>query len=31
VSEDPDLLLNQIALRIVKRRQELGLTQKALA
>ena len=31
VSEDPDILLSQIGLRIVRRRQELGLTQKALA
>jgi transcriptional regulator with XRE-family HTH domain len=30
-SEDPDLVLDQIGLRIVKRRQELGLMQKALA
>jgi transcriptional regulator with XRE-family HTH domain len=31
VSEDPDLLLSQIGLRISKCRQELGLSQKALA
>jgi transcriptional regulator with XRE-family HTH domain len=31
LSEDPDLLLDQIGLRIIKRREELGLTQKALA
>jgi len=31
VSEDPDLLLNQIGLRISKRRQELGLSQRAFA
>jgi transcriptional regulator with XRE-family HTH domain len=31
LSEDPDLLLDQIGMRIIKRRQELGLTQKALA
>jgi len=30
VSEDPDLLLSQIGLRVMKRRQELGLTQKEL-
>jgi transcriptional regulator with XRE-family HTH domain len=31
LSEDPDLLLDQLGLRIIKRREELGLTQKALA
>lgn len=31
MSEDPDLLLNQIGLRISKRRQELGLSQRAFA
>jgi transcriptional regulator with XRE-family HTH domain len=31
VSEDPDLLLRKIGLRILRRRQELGLTQKELA
>jgi transcriptional regulator with XRE-family HTH domain len=31
VSEDPDLLLSQIGLRITRRRQELGLTQRAVA
>lgn len=31
MSDDPDLLLNQIGMRILRRRQELGITQKALA
>jgi transcriptional regulator with XRE-family HTH domain len=31
VAEDRDLLLSQIGLRITRRRQELGLTQTALA
>jgi transcriptional regulator with XRE-family HTH domain len=31
VSTSLDILLSQIGLRISKRRQELGLTQKALA
>jgi DNA-binding Xre family transcriptional regulator len=31
VHEDPDLLLSQIGLRVLKRRQELNLTQKDLA
>lgn len=31
VSEDPDHLLTQTGLRILRRRQDLGLTQKALA
>jgi transcriptional regulator with XRE-family HTH domain len=31
VSEDPDILLSQIGLRITKRRQDLGMTQRALA
>jgi transcriptional regulator with XRE-family HTH domain len=31
VSEDPDLLLSQIGLRILRRRQELGWMQKDLA
>lgn len=29
--EDRDLLLNRIGLRVTRRRQELGLTQEALA
>jgi len=31
VSEDPDLLLRKIGMRILKRRKELGLTQQELA
>jgi transcriptional regulator with XRE-family HTH domain len=31
VSTDPDLLLSKIGLRILRRRQEFGLTQKELA
>jgi transcriptional regulator with XRE-family HTH domain len=31
VSEDPELILSQIGLRISRRRKNLGLTQKALA
>ena len=31
MSEDPDRVLTQIGLRVLRRRQELGLTQKALA
>ncbi len=31
VTEDPDFLLDQIGLRIIRRRRELGLAQKALA
>ena len=31
MAEDPDLLLNQIGLRISRRRQDLGLSQRALA
>ena len=31
MSNDPDLLLSDIGLRILRRRQELGLTQKDLA
>jgi len=31
VSEDPNLLLSQIGLRVLRRRQELGLAQKDLA
>src|SRR5262245_34150485 len=31
VSEDPDLLLSKIGMRILKRRKALGLTQKELA
>jgi transcriptional regulator with XRE-family HTH domain len=31
VSEDPELILSQIGLRISRRRKDLGLTQKALA
>jgi transcriptional regulator with XRE-family HTH domain len=31
VAEDPDLLLSQIGLRILRRRQELGLSQRDLA
>jgi HTH-type transcriptional regulator / antitoxin HipB len=30
LAEDPDLLLSQIGLRILRRRQELGLSQKDL-
>jgi transcriptional regulator with XRE-family HTH domain len=31
LAEDSDLLLSQIGLRILRRRQELGLSQKELA
>jgi len=31
VTEDPDILLSQLGLRITKRRQEIGISQKALA
>ena len=31
MSEDPDLLLSKIGMRVLKRRQNLGLTQKELA
>ena len=31
MSEDPDLLLSKIGMRVLKRRKELGLTQKELA
>jgi transcriptional regulator with XRE-family HTH domain len=31
LTEEPDLLLNRIGLRLTRRRQELGLSQKALA
>ena len=31
VSEDPDLLLRQIGLRVLQRRQDLDLSQRALA
>ncbi len=31
MSENPDLLLSQIGLRITRRRQELGVSQRALA
>ncbi len=31
MAEDRDLLLSQIGLRVTRRRQELGLTQTALA
>jgi ribosome-binding protein aMBF1 (putative translation factor) len=31
LSEDPKLLLDQIGLRIIRRRQDLGLAQKDLA
>jgi transcriptional regulator with XRE-family HTH domain len=31
VSEDADRLLRRVGLRIIKRRQELGLTQQQLA
>jgi transcriptional regulator with XRE-family HTH domain len=31
VAENPDLLLNQIGLRVARRRQEFGLTQQGLA
>ena len=31
MSNDPDLLLSDIGLRILRRRQKLGLTQKDLA
>jgi transcriptional regulator with XRE-family HTH domain len=31
VAEDPDILLSRVGVRIVQRRQELGLMQKDLA
>jgi transcriptional regulator with XRE-family HTH domain len=31
MAEDPDLLLSQIGLRVLRRRQDLGLSQKELA
>jgi len=31
VREDPDVLLHKIGLRILRRRQELGLTQQQVA
>jgi transcriptional regulator with XRE-family HTH domain len=31
VSEDPDLLLRAIGLRVLRRREELGLTQQSVA
>ena len=31
LTEDPDILLDQIGRRIITRREELGLAQKALA
>jgi len=31
LTEDPEQLLNRIGLRLTRRRQELGLSQKALA
>lgn len=31
MAEEPNLLLNRIGLRILRRRQELGLSQRALA
>jgi transcriptional regulator with XRE-family HTH domain len=31
VSEDPDVLLRKLGLRVLRRRQELGLTQQQLA
>lgn len=31
MSEDPDIILSQIGLRILRRREALGLTQRALA
>ncbi|MFT3775344.1 MAG: helix-turn-helix transcriptional regulator [Minicystis sp.] len=31
LSEDPDLFLSQLGVRIVRRREELGLTQRSLA
>ena len=31
MTEEPDLLLNRIGLRLTRRRQELGLSQSALA
>lgn len=31
MTEDPDILLDQIGIRMAKRRQELGMTQKAFA
>ncbi len=31
MAENRDLLLSQIGLRVLRRRQQLGLTQKALA
>lgn len=31
MSEDPDVLLRKLGLRVLRRRQELGLTQQQLA